>query len=57
MACREQGMDCDFEITDEHEEEMVDFIQIHARSQHDVNRLGVKPRGLSVDSRSNCVMQ
>ena len=37
MACREQGMDCDFEITDEHEEEMVDFIQIHARSQHDMS--------------------
>ena len=30
-------MDCDFEITDEHEDEMVDFIQIHARSQHDMS--------------------
>jgi len=37
MACREHGMDCDFEITDENVEEVVDFVQIHARTQHDKN--------------------
>lgn len=30
-------MDCDFEIKDENEEEMVDFIQIHARTVHDMS--------------------
>ncbi len=37
MACREHGMDCEFEITGENEEELVDFVQIHARSQHDMS--------------------
>jgi predicted small metal-binding protein len=37
MDCREQGMDCDFEITGANEDEMVDFVQIHARSQHDMS--------------------
>ena len=30
-------MDCEFEITGENEDELVDFVQIHARSQHDMS--------------------
>jgi predicted small metal-binding protein len=37
MACRDAGMDCDFEITDENEDEVVDFVQIHARTAHDMS--------------------
>jgi predicted small metal-binding protein len=35
LSCREAGMDCDFEITSENEDELVDFVQIHSRSTHD----------------------
>jgi PAS domain S-box-containing protein len=38
-------------------EVLADDLPSHDEHVHLVNCLGVKPRGLSVDSRSNCVMQ
>ncbi|USZ68267.1 DUF1059 domain-containing protein [Halorussus salilacus] len=46
MSCREQGMDCDFEITSENEDEMVDFVQIHARAVHDKSMSEDDVRGM-----------
>lgn len=37
IACEDEGMDCAFEIVSEDEAEMVDFVQIHARSVHDMS--------------------
>ena len=34
FVCRDAGHDCDFEIRSEHEDELVDFVQIHGRSAH-----------------------
>ena len=33
--CQQAGFDCDFQIADENEDELVDFVQIHGRSAHD----------------------
>lgn len=32
---QDAGFDCSFEITDEDEQELIDFVQIHGRSAHD----------------------
>jgi len=39
-------MDCDFEITSDDEDEMVDFVQIHARTQHDMSPSEDDVRGM-----------
>jgi len=35
VSCREAGYDCDFEIYDENEDELVAFVQQHAKETHD----------------------
>lgn len=35
VACRDAGIDCDFEITDENEDELVDLVQQHGKNTHD----------------------
>lgn len=34
VRCRDTGMDCEFEMRSENEEEMVDLVQQHARNTH-----------------------
>ena len=34
VSCREAGYDCDFEIYDENEDELVAFVQQHAKETH-----------------------
>lgn len=35
VACREAGYDCDFVIRSENEDELVEFVQQHAKNTHD----------------------
>ena len=35
IACRDAGFDCDFMIRSENEDELVEFVQEHARNTHD----------------------
>ncbi|MFB6135368.1 MAG: DUF1059 domain-containing protein [Halobacteriaceae archaeon] len=35
LACRDAGYDCDFVIRDENEDELIRFVQEHARETHD----------------------
>lgn len=35
--CRDAGHDSGFEIVSEHEDELIDFVQIHGRSAHGDN--------------------
>lgn len=35
FSCRDAGVDCDFMIRSENEDEMVDMVQQHARETHD----------------------
>lgn len=35
VRCADSGMNCDFEIQSENEDELVDFVQIHSRTAHD----------------------
>ena len=35
IACRDAGYDCDFMIRSENEDELVEFVQEHARNTHD----------------------
>lgn len=35
ISCREVGYDCDFMIRDENEDELIRFVQDHARAIHD----------------------
>lgn len=37
IVCREAGYDCDFEIRDENEDELVRFVQEHAKQAHDAD--------------------
>ncbi|MFB6131622.1 MAG: DUF1059 domain-containing protein [Salinigranum sp.] len=36
VSCREAGLDCDFEIHDENEDELIEFVRQHARDTHDM---------------------
>lgn len=37
ISCREAGYDCDFQIRSENEEELIEFVQQHARETHDTD--------------------
>jgi predicted small metal-binding protein len=34
MSCRDAGMDCDFMIRSENENELIEFVQQHAQETH-----------------------
>lgn len=34
MSCRDAGMDCDFMIRSENENELIEFVQQHAEETH-----------------------
>lgn len=34
IVCRDAGYDCDFEIRSENEQELIEFVQEHARETH-----------------------
>lgn len=36
VSCREAGMDCDFLIQDENEDELIDLVQQHAENTHEM---------------------
>jgi predicted small metal-binding protein len=37
IACRDAGYDCDFMIRSENEDELIEFVQEHARETHDTD--------------------
>lgn len=37
IVCRDAGYDCDFMIRSENEDELVEFVQRHARDTHDTD--------------------
>lgn len=45
IVCREAGYDCDFVIRDENEEELIKFVQEHAKSTHDSDMSASDIRG------------
>lgn len=36
VSCREAGMDCDFLIQDENEDELIELVQQHAENTHEM---------------------
>jgi predicted small metal-binding protein len=34
VSCREAGMDCDFLVRDENEDELIELVQRHAENTH-----------------------
>ena len=36
VSCREAGLDCDFLIRDEDENELIEFVRQHASDTHDM---------------------
>lgn len=45
IVCQEAGYDCDFMIRSENEEELIEFVQEHARSTHDTEMSADDIRG------------
>lgn len=37
VSCRDAGYDCDFMIRDENEDELIKFVQQHAKEAHDTD--------------------
>ena len=35
VVCRDAGYDCDFQIRDENEDELIQFVQQHSEQTHD----------------------
>ncbi|MBX0322312.1 DUF1059 domain-containing protein [Halomicroarcula sp. F13] len=35
VVCRDAGYDCDFVIRSENEDELIEFVQTHAKETHD----------------------
>lgn len=45
VSCRDAGYDCDFVIRDENEDELIGFVQEHAKSAHDTDMSASDIRG------------
>lgn len=45
IACRDAGYDCDFMIRSENEDELIEFVQEHAKNTHDVDMSAADIRG------------
>ena len=46
LSCRDAGYDCDFMIRSENEEELIQFVQEHARDIHDTEMSAADVRGV-----------
>lgn len=49
ISCREAGMDCEFLIRDENEDELVDLVQQHAERSHNTELADSDVRDLMVE--------
>jgi predicted small metal-binding protein len=45
LSCRDAGMDCDFMIRSEDEDELIDFAKEHLQKAHDTQMSGADIRG------------
>ncbi|WP_336024386.1 DUF1059 domain-containing protein [Halobellus salinisoli] len=45
ISCREAGYDCDFMIRSEDENQLIEFVQEHARETHDTQMSPTDIRG------------
>jgi predicted small metal-binding protein len=45
ISCRDAGFDCDFMIRSENEEELIEFVQQHAKETHDTEMSSSDVRG------------
>lgn len=45
ISCRDAGYDCDFMIRSEDEDQLVEFVQEHARETHDTEMSASDVRG------------
>lgn len=46
ISCREAGYDCDFMMRSENEDELIEFVQEHARETHDMEMSASDIRGV-----------
>ena len=50
LSCRDAGMDCDFMIRSENEDELIEFTKQHAQNVHDTEMSSSDIRGLLTEA-------